>query len=256
MGLRRAGAAGSAVPPGPTGVLRSTRPAPLVRGAGSVTGEPAHLRDHRADRDRRGRVPTDRTTGDDLPLLGPEPAVAVGLVVRQRLRPAGNRDRDRVDQIQFVGEPVFHSPGAGYAWLTTDSVRSPTGRPWSSAAPASMTATRPGPPGRSATATQTPIPPPPRRREPAQGVPVNAVQSTFPRWIGPDRNSARSQSGPAGRPETVPSPGRAETLAGLLRGRGSRSGTPMGPSKLASPAWPLPGMTSQRPVRHLAPKLV
>jgi len=201
MGLRRAGAAGSAVPPGPTGVLRSTRPAPLVRGAGSVTGEPAHLRDHRADRDRRGRVPTDRTTGDDLPLLGPEPS-AVGLVVRQRLRPAGNRDRDRVDQIQFVGEPVFHSPGAGYAWLTTDSVRSPTGRPWSSAAPASMTATRPaadwavrdGRPDTDPTTTAA------LRTRTRSGGPVNAVQSTFPRWIGPDRNSARSQSGPAGRP--------------------------------------------------------
>jgi len=110
-GLRRPGVVGSAVPPGPTGVLRSTRPAPLVRGARSVTGEPAHVRDHRADRGRRDRLPTDRTTGDDLPLLGPEPAVAVGLVVRQRLRPAGNRGGDRVDQIQVVGSQGSTPPG-------------------------------------------------------------------------------------------------------------------------------------------------
>jgi len=60
-----------------------------------------------------------------------------------------------------------------------------------------MTAARPRP-GRSGTATQTPIPPPPPRRcarERAQGVPVNAVQSTF---IAGSGTTAPSQSDPAG----------------------------------------------------------
>ena len=91
-------------------------------------------------------------------------------------------------------------PRAGYTWLTTDGVRSPTGRPWSSAAPASMAATRPaadwavrdGRPDTDPTTTAA------LRTRTRSGGPVNAVQSTFPRWIGPDRNSARSPSGPAG----------------------------------------------------------